>query len=218
MGYEKMQRLDDEIKQLEGNHLELMQRLAKYREGSENYKETMTESAGIEAEIKRKKEEKEEYFLSINFSTNDGSEHTLVNDAETIDLVKSKKMDTYEILNLLYMEFSKYDTNNNFRIYQLFWNNCHYGLDFAVREIKDALDASMPVAVLIFDQGARHFSALYLHKNKAYYFDSLSYELKPKIAKHLKKYAGITEIIDKTLYSKTFRTTRTIVGFTSFTR
>ena len=52
---EKMQEIDDEIKDLQEQHLELMKKLQRYHEGSKNYNQTIAESNQIENEIERKK-------------------------------------------------------------------------------------------------------------------------------------------------------------------
>ena len=209
-----MKRLDDDIKELDLLYQKKIKELEKYDPGTDKFKQIIEESSKIHAEIEHKKEEKQKIFLSTNFSNNDRSDGLLVNEDDDLDLRAIDKLDIFQVLNLIYMEFMKYDNGfNDFKIYELDWKNGHYSSDFAVREIYDALQHSNSVAIVLFDKGAKHFSALYLKENKAYYFDSLSYVLKPKILKHLKKYALITEFIDKTDYTQKLQDNSSDCGF-----
>ena len=209
-----MKRLDDDIKELDLLYQKKIKELEKYDPGTDMFKQIIEESSKIHAEIEHKKEEKQKIFLSTNFSNNDRSDGLLVNEDDDLDLRVIDKLDIFQVLNLIYMEFMKYDNGfNDFKIYELDWRNGHYSSDFAVREIYDALQHSNSVAIVLFDKGAKHFSALYLKENKAYYFDSLSYRLKPKIVKHLKRYAHITEVIDKTDYTEKLQDNNNDCGF-----
>lgn len=209
-----MKRMDDDINESERVYQEKLKELANYDAGTEMFQKLSIDLSKIHKEIEKKKEEKNDFFLSTNFSKNNGSDGPLMNDDNNFDLRTIVRLDIYQVLNLIYMEFLKYDDGfTRFKLYELDWENGRYSTDFAVKEIDDALQHSNSVAIVVFDKGAKHFSALYLKENKAYYFDSLSYRLKPKIVQHLKRYAHITEVIDRTDYTEKLQDNNNDCGF-----